>query len=137
MTFLFSVRSYMGDFHPHSGLYLIIYEYNWYYKTPKACFCGKSIVSLSNLVLLRLMLNISVQFCRRKRAIVLTWVPLTINLDRAPFLVCGFDVCIKIVHLVALKRTLVRLALNIRVIVEETGLLCCCFVDLFMCIDPE
>lgn len=86
-----------------------------------------------------LMLNISVGFCQRKQAIVLTWVlhtrpllPLTWIVLHV--LVCSFDVCIKIVQSVAVKRTL---ALNIRVIVEQTGLFCCCCVDLFQCIDPE
>lgn len=48
-----------------------------------------------------------------------------------------FDVSIKIVHLVAVKRTLLRAAPNIRVIVEETGLFCRRRADLFHCVHPE
>lgn len=121
---------------------LVIRRNNWFYKTQKACYYGKCIVSLSILVARRLMLNISVKFCQRKQAVVLTWVLHTRPILQLTwivlrFLVCRFDVCIKIVHLVSVKRTLVQLASNIRVIVEETGLFCCCCVDLLQCIDPE
>lgn len=136
-----SFSVYVGDFHPCSGLHVVIDTNNCLYETWKACYYGKNVMSLSILLALGLMLNISVKFCQRKQAIVLTWIlcytTSSINMAHALFLVSSFDVCIKIVHLVAVKRNLVWLALNIRVIVKETGLFCCCCVDLFQCIDSE
>lgn len=58
---------------------MLFMEITAFYKTQRACYYGKCIVSLSILVALRLMLNISVKFCQRKQAIVLTWVLHTID----------------------------------------------------------
>lgn len=70
---------------------------------------AKCIVSSSILVALRLILNISVKFLSEETSYCADmgpahWTTSSISAGRAAFLPRSFDVCIKIVHLVAVKR---------------------------------